>query len=120
MYCARLWLAWCLVLGAWFSSIPFHSIPSVSAAEEFVFGAKAKISGVFLDMAMLVGAVFSSGGVFSFVGSFVLSFFLLMLLPRDSILFGQKCVFEVQVQVLLVSCDGCFRRRVCSGWYGEF
>jgi hypothetical protein len=26
VYCTSLWLAWCSVLGAWFFSIPFHSI----------------------------------------------------------------------------------------------
>jgi hypothetical protein len=50
----------------------FHSIPSVSATEEFVcwlagaVGGKVKISGIVLDVAMLVGAVFFAGGVFSF------------------------------------------------------
>ena len=82
------WLgAWCLVLGAWFSSIP-----SVSAAEEFVcwpfdaVGGRAKISGVFLDVAILVGAVFFAGGVFS---AFVGSFFLLL---RDCGWLGAWCL----------------------------
>ena len=61
-------------------------------------GCKVKISGVFLDVAMLVCAVFFAGGVLSFVRSL----FPLLLLPCGSIMFGQKCAFEVQVQVLLV------------------
>jgi hypothetical protein len=85
-----------LVLG----SLPFHSIPSVSAAEELVFwlagavGGKARISGVFVlvivDVVMLVDAVFFAGGLLSFVLSF---FPLVLLLPRGSILVrSEVCV----------------------------
>jgi Ca2+/Na+ antiporter len=79
-----------LVLGVWFwfSSIPFHSISVRSGGVFVLAGAvgKAKISGVFLDVAMLVGAVFFAGGVLSFVRSL----FLLLLLSRGSILFGRS------------------------------
>ena len=103
VYCARLRFAWCLVLR--FGSLLFHSIPPVSAAEEFVcwlagaVGGRTKISGVFwmwrcwLVLCSLLVLCFRR----SLVRSFFLSFFVLLLLPRDSILFGQKCVSEVQV-----------------------
>jgi hypothetical protein len=84
-----LWLAWCWF---WFSSIPF----SVRNGGVFVLagavGGKVKISGVFSDLKMSVGAVF-------FVGVFVLWFFfsffplLPLLLPRGSILvLSEVCV----------------------------
>ena len=117
VYCTRLWLAWCLVLG--FGSLPFHQCPqrrSLCAGWLAQSAARQRSVVCFLDVAMLVGAVFFAGGVLSFVRSF----FPLLLLPCGSIMFGQKCAFEVQVQVLLVSCDGRFRRRVYSCGYGEF
>ena len=62
-----------------FCSLPFHSIQSV-----------------FCGFGDVVGAVFFGGGVSP----------LLLLPPCCWILFGQKCAFEVQVQVAGVMCWG--------------
>ena len=118
-----LWLARCLVFG--FGSLPFHSISVRSGGVFVLAGAvgKAKISGVFLDMVMLVGAVFLLVVCFRsfFVSAAAVAPWfdfcsVRSVRPRFKYMFKYK----FQVQVLLVSCDGLFRRRVCSYWYGEF
>jgi hypothetical protein len=47
VYCTRLWLAWCLVLGAWFwfSSIPFHSISVRSGGVCVLAGWRSRLQG---------------------------------------------------------------------------
>jgi hypothetical protein len=107
---------WCGLFGVFgFGSLPFpfHPISSVRSGGVCVLlahpVARREDQWYFVDVAMLVGAVFFCWWCFCFVA---LSLFLLLLLLLLSPVVGfglvRQCAFEVCKCKLLLSCDGLF------------